>query len=611
MISKLLLFFIFIIPLFGKNLDYSESIIFYSIPSIIFLFLLLKKQKFYLSFKNIIFQLILILLFLISTIFSKNIGYSYYQFFIFLNTLLIVSLALNTIESKDFSLCLIIFSFIYSIIFLLNRFGILNIVKDPLNDNFILQNWGHSYIAEILILSFPILLDKILSSKKIIYISISIIIFISLFLSNSRTALIVLILSFLFLKFKEKTNHRIKIIFILLCSLGLIFNFYKIFQTDQQQKTYGSNRIEYWQQSIDGFIESPLLGNGPGNFPYINQKFQTNDTIITSYAHSSFLTFLSENGIFFTTIFFILIINSLAKTSKINNLFFVCGLASLIYSFIDFNWSSPGIFIISLYLIFYYPFLKTKKESNKITYIYLLIITILVLLFTVSKITSDFFFLKGDYQKSISSDYFNLNPRLEIIKADNLNDHFWQNNLKNTLKIYNNETAVYNDLVNIFQLPESEKYYYKLIELNPGNKTDFYLKLANFYEINDNKKNDKILTELNNLSINSISFKQKTNLSKFYYHHALDLFSSKPEESIRYFEKTVKLVPILGYFQVDLANAYWHTNQKEKALDQLKNTCQQYQEPKQQCQEYLQGHLKNDFDLPGQNGFIDYIDNKF
>jgi len=610
MISKLLLFFIFIIPLFGKNLDYSESVIFYSIPSIIFLFLLFKKQKLYLSVKNIIFQSILIFLFLISTVFSKNIGYSYYQFFIFLNTLLIVSLAANTIKSKDFSLWLIIFSFIYSTVFLLNRFGILNIAKDPLNDNFILQNWGHSYIAEILILSFPILLDKIFSSKKIIYIPISIIIFISLFLSNSRTALIVLILSSLFLKFKGKTNHRIKIIFILLCSLGLIFNFYKIFQTDQQQKTYGSNRIEYWQQSMKGFVESPFLGNGPGNFPYINQKFQTDSTIITSYAHSSFLTFLSENGIFFTIIFFALIIKSLIETSKINNLFFVCGLASLIYSFIDFNWSSPGIFIISLYLIFYYPFLKTKKESNKITPIYLSVITILVLLFTVSKITSDFFFLKGDYQKSISSDYFNLNPRLQTIKTNNLNDSFWKNNLKNTLKIYNNETEVYDDLVNIFQLPESEKYYYKLIELNPGNKTDFYIKLANFYEINDNKKNDKILTELDNLSINSISFKQKTNLSKFYYHHALDLFSTNPEESIKYFEKTVQLVPILGYFQVDLANAYWHSNQKEKAIDQLENICQQYLEPKQQCQEYLKAN-KNHFNFPGQNGFIDYIDNKF
>lgn len=611
MISKLLLFFIFIIPLFGKNIDYSESIIFYSIPSIIFLFLLLKKQKFYLSLKNIIFQLILIILFLISVVFSKNIGYSYYQFFIFLNTLLIISLAVNTIESKDFSLGLIIFSFIYSIVFLLNRFGILNIIKDPLNDNFILQNWGHSYIAEILILSIPFLLDKIISSKKNIYIPISIIIFISLFLSNSRTSLIVLILSSLFLKFKGKTNHRIKIIFILLCSLGLIFNFYKIFQTDQQQKTYGSNRIEYWQQSIKGFIESPFLGNGPGNFPYINQRFQTDATIITSYAHSSFLTFLSENGIFFTIIFFSLVVNSLIKTSKINNLFFVCGLASLIYSFIDFNWSSPGIFVISLYLIFYYPFLKNKKEPNKITSVYLSVTTVLILLFTVSKITSDFFFLKGDYKKSISFDYFNLNPRLETIKTSNINDHFWQNNLKNTLIIYNNETAVYDNLINILQLPESEEYYYKLVELNPGNKTDFYLKLANFYETNDNKKNNEILAELNNLSFNSLSFKQKTSLSKFYYHHALDIFSAKPEESVKYFEKTVQLVPILGYFHVDLANAYWHTNQKEKALNQLKNICQQYLEPKQQCQEYLQGHIKNDFEFPGQNGFIDYIDNKF
>lgn len=605
MISKLFLVFIFIIPLLGKNIDYSESIIFYSIPSIIFLFLLFKKQKFYLSAKNIIFQLILIVLFLISVLFSKNIGSSYYQFFIFLNTILIVSLTLNIIKPEKFSSGLIISSFIYSIIFLLNKFGILNIIKDPLNDNFILQNWGHSYVVELLVISIPILLHKIFYLKEKKIIPIAVIIFTSLFLTNSRSALIALIIISFFLKLKEKKDYRFKTSFIIICVLGLIIGFFQIKQKNQQQKTYDGNRPEYWQQSINGFKKAPILGTGPNTFSYTNKKFQTDVTVVTPYAHNSLLNFLSENGIIFTSILFTLIIIFLYKTSKINNLFFVCGLLSLIYSFIDFSWNSPGIFIISLYLIFYYPFSKSKNKNNKFTPIYLFIITLIILFFTFSKILSDILFLRKDYQKSISIDPFNINSRLEIIKT-NTKDQLWQKNLETTLKIYNNETIVYENLTNIISLPESEKYFYKLMELNPENKINLYLKLADFYK-DDNQKFNDIIDNLNNLIPNTSNNNKKISLSKFYYHYALDLFSTNPKKSIEYFQKTVYLVPTLGYFHIDLANAFWHTNQKDQAINQLKNICQQYPQSKQQCQEYLQAHQNSNFNHPGQTDFVEYI----
>lgn len=607
MISKLLLFFIFIVPIFGKNLDSAESIIFYSIPSIILLFLFFKKQKLYLSTKNILIQTVLIILFLVSTIFSKNIGSSYYQFFVFLNSALIFSLAVNIINPKDFTFGLIISSLIYSLIFLLNKCGFLPINQEILSDNFILQNWGHSYVSELIILPIPFLLNKIFFEKKTSYLLIFLIIFISLFLSGSRSALVALIIGVLFLNFPKKINHRIKISFIILCSLGLIFNFYKINQDQQAQKSYTGDRVKYWQQAIQGFIESPIIGNGPNTFSYINKKFQTEATLTTSYTHNSFLNFLSENGAVFTIIIFFLIIKSLIKTSKINNPFFVCGLISTIYSLIDFNWNSPGIFAISLYLIFYF---SLNKKINKKTEIYLLPISIIILLFTISKITSDFFFLKQDYQKSLKFDPFNLNSRLEIIKT-NTKDQFWQKILENTLKIYNNNIILYQELTNIFSISEKPEYYYQLINLNPkAIDIGTYIKVANTYENLDNQKFNKILINLNNVSINSLNNQEKKSLAKYYYHYALRLFLTDPEKSIFYFKKSVYLIPTLGHFHIELANAYWNTNQKNKAINEL-DICQQYPDSKQQCQEYLSDYQKTNFNLPGKEDFIDYIDNNF
>lgn len=609
MIPKLFLLFIFITPFFGKTLNYLESIIFFSVPPIFFLFLILKKEKLYLPKKIIIGQIILIFLYLVSTIFSKNIGISYYQFFTFLNIILIFSIAVNILKPKDFSSGLVAASLLYSIIFLLNKFGIFGLEKDLIGDNFIPQVWGHSYMAEFIVLSIPILLTQISCAKNKIGLSlVGIIILLSLFLTNSRSAIIALILGLIFLKINQKINNKFKIYLILLSTFALIFTFYKIHLDNQQLKNYDGDRFEYWQQSIHGFSQSPIFGNGPNTFQYINKKFQTGSDLTTISSHSSLLNFLSENGIIFTIIFFLFVTKSLFKTSKKNNCFFVCGLIAVIFSLIDFSWNSPGIFIVSLYFIFYYLTLEKHKKSINCSNIYLLVISILVLLFAFSRTFSDMLFLKGEYQKSLIIDPFNLNSYQEIIKKADIKNPIWQKTLSNSLKLYHNEIRLYSTIVEVVPMSQKELYYQKIIKLNPSYVNN-YLQLLTYYQNNNlTQKSFSVFQQMAlDIPVSGLSNGQRDLFSKNCYHYAVKLFISNPEQSIFLLEKTVELEPWSGYFQVDLANAYWHTNQKEKAINQL-TKCLSYPDSKEQCQEYLSSHQNTEFNRPGSDEFINFVD---
>lgn len=617
MVSKFFLIYILFIPFFGKFLNTTESIVFHCIPLLVVLFLALKKQKIHLSRKTIIAQLILIFLYYVSTVFSKNIGSSYYQFFIFLNVIFTLSIAVNIIKPDDFIFYFIIVSFGYSVVFLLYKFGVVNLENDIAGDNFISQIWGHSYISEFIVLTIPILFNKFFSNNlknkdKLILLIVSFIILLSLYLSNSRSAIIALILGLICFKANTKTIKLTKIFLIILSGIILVFIFNKIQQTKIEQKTYDGNRIEYWQQAIEGFKQSPIIGNGPNTFSYINKKFQKDNTVFTPFAHSSLLNIMSENGVIFTLIFFIFIIKSLIITNKKNHIFFICGLIALIFSLIDFSWNSPGILIISLYFIFYYSLTNGQKSSSKSTYIYLGSISTLLVLFIFSKTLSDIFFTNGKYDKSIIANPFNLNSYLEIIKSTKNTDLLWQKSLSASLKIYSNEIELYTVIVNAVPNSQKEYYYQKIIDLNPAG-SDNYLQLISYYNQNGlNEKTKSVFQQISkNILIDKLSREQKVNLSKSYYYHAVKTYLQNPEDSILFFEKATTIMPILGYFQVDLANAYWHTNQIEKAFNQLENICQQYPEPKKQCQEYLQSHQNSKFNHPGEKDFINFIDNQF
>ncbi|MBU1089064.1 O-antigen ligase family protein [Patescibacteria group bacterium] len=650
-IEQIILFlFLFITPYFGKTLDYTESIIFYSLPPLVFFSLLLKKtSKTQANAQspeggNVILNLIqnpfktftyiLIPLYLISAIFSQNIGTSYYAFFTFLTVLLTLTLSLKLIPPKKFNFLLITSSLFYSLIFILHKLNIVYLDYKPLGDNFILQIWGHSYLADLIVLSIPILINylqrKNTKKTNIIILILLLIIFPTLLLTQSRSAILALFIGLLFLKPTNKKNKRMhspplaeiaKISILSILAIFSIIYSILIFQNKIPKKDITGSRLVYWQQAISAFIDKPLFGNGPNTFSYINKKYQKTPNSNTNLAHSSFFTYLSENGIFFTLLFFYLIIKQLISKTKqqrshpqgeTNNLYFCLGVITLINSFFDPSWSSPGIFIISLYIFFANSFVgatlavarrhgnlsafgenlvsesQRNKKTQKTTVI--AILSVFILLFLSSKTLSDYLYLKGKYHQSLTIDPFNLNSHLALIKNNQLHPL--------TLKLFPNDTIIYKQLISTIPLPQSQNYYYKLFELNPKENLQNYSQLAKYYQKNNQPYKLEKTLNLINQNFDKNQFGQNAiPLSILSYNVALNQWQmDQTETSIVYFQQAINNASQhWSQFHIELANAYWYNGQKEKALKQLLE-CQKLNHPKKQCLYYLK---ENNFKQPG------------
>lgn len=616
MFKNLILILIFIFPLFGKSFNYTESIFFYGFSLLIFFyFFFCQKKQIYLSSKKIFLLLILVLLFLLSTIFSQNLGVSYYAFFTFLDILLFALISIFEIDNLKFQIGLIISSFVYSSVFLLNKIGLFPLNRDIIGDNFILQVWGHSYLADLLVISIPIVLYYLSNKKikwRILFLIVFVVIFTALMFTNSRSALISLGIGLFFLDLKQPFFQKIKKIFIFFIFIISIIFSILVLQNKFAKKTFTGSREYYVYSGLIGFFHHPILGNGPNTYLTIIKKYQPISLASTNLSHSSLITYLSENGILFTSLFFFLIINSLTKTRKKNNLFFVCSLIIIIHSFLDPTWNSPGILIISLYFIFYDQ-LQTDQNlpisKNNLSKTFFLISTFSLLLFFISKTISDFFFLQGKFIQSLIFDPFNLNSRIALIESKNEDQFVWTKNLQWTLRLFPNHELVYQTLIRVVPLPNSEPFFYKLFEINPKEINKDYYLLVNYYKNNNEQQLNEILIKIENIVLETRNFKEKTILSKFYYHYGLELFSVNPEKSIKFLEKTIYLNSALSHFQIELANAYWHTNQHQKAIDQI-NACLKIEVAKKHCQWYLD-NFENNFLYPGQKDFIDYIDNSY
>jgi len=608
------LIILFIFPIFGKIIDFKESIFFYSLPSIlIFYTILVKKESFKLNLKSIIFFLSIIISFVISYLFSINLGGSFYFIFIFINCLLMTFVVIKNISPKNFEQGLLISVSIFSVVFLLDKLHIINLNISTLNDNFIKQIYGHSYLADLLVLTFPFIISRINSklSKPQKYLNYALILFffVILVLTNSRSGFIAITLGLLFLQSKNLTQKIFKILIISSSLILLAVSLTPKYQ-NKLNKTIIGERDKYWIIALKGFVDSPIIGNGPNSFPIIRRQKQ-NQPIITSVTHNSILTFLCENGIIFTTLFLTVIILSLQKTRKNNNIFFVASLIAFFHSLLDPTWNSPGIFIVSLYLIFYHLYSSKESKNEKNASSLVLSLAIFCSIFFILDTTSNQLLLKHRYESSLAFNPFNFNSRIEIMSKINNKSEIWQKNLQFILKYFNKNEVVYKNLIDTTPFPQNEKYYYQLFDLNPKESFYYYLQL-----LNNTKKNNDLLrfeTLLNyidkNFKENEIPTKYAIPISKESYNYAVSIYPTNKSKSLFYFNLATKLFPISGFYQVDLANALWNTNQKEAAINQLSINCQKYPLAKDQCKTYLNAQQNKTFDQPGTEEYINYINN--
>jgi len=608
-LSFLLTLFILIVPIFGKAIDPQESIILYG-SILLFYFFSDKKSKLLPkpSSKFISVQIILVVLLTISTILSKNIGYSYYQLFKFLFVLIALNLCLAHVSRSSLIKYLLGFSILYSFVFLLEKFQLITLAIKPSADNFILQIWGHSYLADFIVLAIPPILFGLTNStvpfikNKFASYSFLLFLLIVLILTNSRSAMLAITISSLFIYLPQFKKIFYPIFIALsLAIVGWFIN--QSFFQSTDVKSWDGSRPEYWQQASKAFIDSPLFGQGPGNFFYINKKYQSYPDSNTNYTHSSFLESLSLHGFPYTLIFFSLIIYGLIYKYHHQRLDFIIGLTSLINSLLDPSWNSFGILVLTLFFIFNQnPNLITPPSKNKTRLLqkyFPPIIACLCLIFFISKTTSDLFFNSKEYQKSVLIDPFNNNPRLAILP----------NNLDSTLSLYTNDHHLYQQLITFVPLPQSETYYLRLFDLDPLNHLPEIIKLNEFYQQSSQYQKQLYLSLLVlNRFPKQLSYQNfYSSVSLIFYHTAINNYHTHPQESLKLMEKAVAIYPGLSHLYVELANLYFYTNQAQSAKSTLTETCPRFPFAAPHCQKYYLQTLSSGYLLPGSTYFQEFI----
>jgi len=494
---------------------------------------------------------------------------------------------------------------LYSTIFFLNKIGLIPLTKDSYGDNFILQIWGHSYLAELLVFPIVALLYQLISKQKVYpygkLINYLILIFLitCLFLTHSRGAFITIFISILYLLITSLKSIKLKIFYLTIITL-LIFCVYFILSQNILKAIEGS-RLEYWSEAYQAFINRPLLGQGPNNFFYINKQYQNQAFTNTNYAHNSILDFLSTYGLIFTGLFFTLIFSALIYQKKHSPLNFILGLTGIANSLYEATWNSLGIFCISLLFIFYdYPKLYTRNKSASKP---LFILKYLLLLFFLSKTLSDLAFADKNYSLSVSLDPFNTNPRLALIDQGIY--------LKSNSIVFNNHFYSYQRLVrNQTPQPSNLLFFHKIIDLNPRESIAEYTKLSNYYYQNNNLNELKYVLDKASkyIDVSQFSINHTMDIAKVSYHTGIDYWhDSNFDLAVDYFKKAAYFSQGWSHFQIELANAYWHNGQKDMAIKQLSEICFQYPKSVFHCQQYLDTHLNN-FPEPGNLDMVKEIE---
>lgn len=586
--SIIFLIYVLILPVFNKAIDYQESVILFGVPFFFFLSLLTKtKANLVRPTKlNLIFQIILTFLFLLSTLLSINPGSSYYAFFTFLTVLLIFNLSSLYIDDLElFYKYLIAFSCLYAAILIGSKLHLFNISVQPASDNFILQVWGHSDLADLLVFPVIITISKIRPKNILTSVPLSLFLILALILTDSRSAIVAVIFGIIFLIPKNIYQKTIRLVAFICLVISLIYIFRQSTTPSVSNlKTLTGSRPGYWQEAAIGFQKSPIFGNGPATFNIIDQQLHLDSGSNSKYAHNSILEYLTDNGLIFASVFFIYIFLGLYHQHQKNNLLFCLGLVSLIDSMFTPSWSSPGILIISLILIFHdqHFFSVIPNNRHRSVPIFLSILSILVFIFFLSKTSSDYLFLNGSYNLSLKLDPFNLNSLLNTIDT---------NNLSTALKLYpDNKVIFYQTLINKYSLPTSETYYYQLITIDPNNSLNIFLDLGYYYLRSKSYNQVEHFFDfiLNHYPPEKISYPNNIKISELFRQYAIIQWNENHQSSaILLFQKAVAYSPEGGIYHIDLADAYWYLNLHDQFKYQLETICPSYQSPQIECQKYL------------------------
>lgn len=304
--------------------------------------------------------------FILSTLFSRSIGYSISELVRLIAGFLVFILFYNLSSKQLISIFLkqlIVFVVLAACVgWMLLYNPQLGQLLPPVN--LLFAFYGHNHLSTLLLLVVPVSFEWAIQKKIWQRWVFVIFILVSLVATFSRGALFIVSTYCLLRLGLLHGKSRLKYKSILLVCVGLFFlcilywsNGARLLvpdlpphlRTQISKVSPLQNRLPYWQQSIKSFVTHPLLGSGPGTFYLESLRFQSQPASYSSYAHSYLFQLLSEVGIVgiaaVSVLFFFIVRDMVIHHQKskifetdVATLFWGGGLV-FIYSFVDFNFN--------------------------------------------------------------------------------------------------------------------------------------------------------------------------------------------------------------------------------------------------------------------------------
>ncbi len=386
MVFWLSLVFLFILPFLDGGTSFLAEILILILPLPLFL-LGLSRNEFNLENLNnkIIWPLIIFLASIfISVIFSSSLLFSIPSFFQTLAIFIWFFLFLIIKKDNERRVIVPFICLVSVLLCIVSFYYLLPGVKPPSGMTLVYASYGHSHLADVLLLALPLALALFFEAKdrkkQAIYGLLTLLYIVSFLLTFSRGAFLILPIALIIMFYLFKSRLTVhKLVSGLLISLPLAFLLLIIvfsfspwgaqIKNDQPhdwlvkqvvKPELRGNRLEYWRQAIEGFKARPLFGYGWGTFELVALKFQKAPAGWSNYTHNFYLQVLAEAGIFaFLSIFTFLFLAirqiwQLVKKNRGDILLvggFVAILASTLHSLLDFDWHFPAVFLLFLLLL--------------------------------------------------------------------------------------------------------------------------------------------------------------------------------------------------------------------------------------------------------------------
>lgn len=639
-VSSLLLLIVFILPFLdgGTSLLARVLVLFAPLP---FLLIAIFRKEINIDrlFSWAFFFLLVFVLFVFkSVIGSTNLLFSIPAFFELLGVLLLFCLFYATCRRNSLK---IITGFILLAAFLLSLLSFYYFFPQtvkPSEMNLVFATYGHSHLADYLLLAIPFSFALFLQEKKfkreLLWGCLTLFYLVSFVLTFSRGAFFVLPLALLtmYLKVKE-INFSKKLtgaIVILIPLAGLILIlFFSYLHLNQNQsylqgdwllkqfvKTdFSANRPEYWRQAIEGVWTKPWYGYGWGAFEVVALRFQNMTLNWSNLTHNFYLQVLVESGIFaflFLLAFLVSIFFRVLRILKTvrDNPYFLGGfgavVATSVHSVIDYDWHFPAVFVTFLFLAGSLLAATPSPGANRsagpqtpgwaknLLILGLIIVSLSAFIFGQTLILGEYFYRKGDDKKALA---FSPWPPARVRAAGNkIFEQDFATGEKfglRILKFSSGDPSMNYWLGDKYfykgDLDKASGYYQKAIENNPLGNSILYLRLGNIYkQQGKNKERDKLYSFLaQQLEKNKIPSRGSRLFAKITYSVGGEYFKEKRgEEAVVWWEKSIEFAPEWSYFHDELASLEDSLGRRDEAKRILVN-CLHFEPPKVDCQNQL------------------------